>query len=262
MHPQLSSSPLVYMLAQVKLTSIEKLEDFIPSLQERVRGTFPHYLPVSYQGIQFNQQGQLSHVNLKQWHFLDKGKQTGIVLDKQALTIHTSCYQQFQLIMDKFEKVLTSFHEIVKFSLFTRLGLRYINLIEEGLRDIGPGLQGFHLTGDLFKESQFLSKAETTQYSKVGMIKLQATHIGDKTVIGDLPNICIPPDLSELVKPLTFQNYHEPQDNFLLLDLDHFSEVEEDFDVNRIIESFSGLHEGVYQSFCQAVGDRNLDSWG
>lgn len=261
MHPKLSKSPLTYVLIQVKFTSVENIEEYTPKLQDKIRGLFPHFQPVNYQGVQFKAGQAVNAGTFKQWHFLDKAKQTGIVLDKESLTIQTSRYDQFQPLLEKFKCVLVKFHEVVEFTLFTRLGLRYINLIEEGIADLNPALQGFQLTGHAFKENQFLTKTDTTQYSQEGVMKIQATHIGDKQVIGNAQNIFIPPDLAEIGKQLAFDEHNKPNGDFLLLDLDHFNADQDDFDVNTILDRLQGLHEVIYQSFCQAIGKKNLTNW-
>lgn len=262
MHPKLSKPPVTYVLAQVKFSNIENIESRIPELQEKIRGSFPHYQKVNIQTIQLIAGRQADLAALTQWHFMDKEKQTGIILDNQTITIHTSHHEQFQSLMDDFEKVATRFHEILNFSLFTRLGLRYINLIEDGLTNIDKGLQGFQLTGNGLEKNQFLTKTETTtQCSQADFIKVQATRIADKKVIAGIQNVFVPPDLADIAKLLSFKHYKEPEQEFLILDIDHFNNGQSDFDVKEIVQRLHELHELVYKAFCQAVGQKNLANW-
>lgn len=261
MHPKLSKPPVTYVLAQVKFSNIENIESRIPELQEKIRRSFPHYEKVNIQKIHLIEGRQADLAALIQWHFMDKAKQTGIILDNQTLTIHTSRYEQFHPLLDSFEKVATQFHEVLKISLSTRLGLRYINLIDNGLDNINPRLQGFQLTDNEFNKDQFLAKTETTQRSQAGFVKVQATRIANKKVIAGIQNIFAPPDLADIAKLLSFNHYKEPEREFLILDIDHFNNDQSDFDVKEILQRFHKLQELVYKAFCQAIGQANLTNW-
>ncbi len=262
MHPKLSKPPVTYVLAQIKFSIIENIASYIPQLQDKIRDIFPHYQEVNVQTVQLRGgQQPLNAAILTQWHFIDKEKYTGIILDKQSITIHTSRYEQFQPLLNILEQVVTRFHKILKLVLFTQLGLRYINCIEDGLDNMDPGLLGFQLTDGEFRKNQFLMKTEITQLSQEGVVKIQATHVGDKKVIGSMQNILVPPDLASIANLLSFKPHSEPQQGFLILDLDHFSSIQGDFDIKEILNRLHRLQEVVYRVFCQAVGKTNLQAW-
>lgn len=261
MHSRLSKPPVTYALAQVKFSNIENIESRIPELQEKIRSFFPHFQKLDIQTIQLKEGQQLNASVWTQWHFIDKEKQTGIILDKQSLTIHTSHYEQFQPLLESFEKVATRFHEILNFSLSTKIGLRYINIIENGLTEINSGLQGFLLKGDGFNKKHFFTRTETTQPTNAGFIKVQATRITDKQAIANIKNVFVPPDLADIAKLLSFNHHKEPKHEFLVLDLDHFNNSQSDFDVKQILQYFNQIQELLYQAFCQAIGQANLDNW-
>lgn len=261
MHEKLSKSPIVYVLAQVRFSNIENIEYYIPQLQDKIRTTFPHYQKINIQAIQLREGQPPNSSTLTQWHFMDKEKYIGIILDGRSIAIHTSRYDQFTPLLKSFVTVLTQFNKILEISLCTRLGLRYINLIENGLSNINQGLQGFQLSGDDFSKNKFFSKMETTQLSNDGIIKVQALHFGEKQVIGETQNIFVPSDVSDSANMLSFKNHKEPDNNFLILDVDHFNEDQRDFNVLEISSGFTRLQEAVYQAFCQAAGNENLKNW-
>lgn len=261
MHSKLTIPPLTYVLLQLKFSSIENIAIYITRLQDKIRDIFPHYQEVNIQAIQLGDGQTFNTTTLKQWHFMNKEKNTGVILDKETITIHTSRYDQFLPMLNIFKDVSTRFQEILNISLFTRLGLRYINLIEDGLTDIDEGLQGFQLTDHSFDSTQFITRTETTQRSQEGFVKIQATRIGDKKIIGPVKNIFVPPELVETATFLSFGHQTEPKENFLMLDIDHFSETQDDFDIPKILSCFTRLQEVLYQVFCQAVGPKNLKNW-
>ena len=261
MHTKLSKPPVTYVLAQITFSSVEDIASYVPQLQDKIRENFPHYQEVNIQTVQLRGGQQPITTTLIQWHFMDKEKHTGIILDKQTITIHTSRYDQFQPLLDSFETVVTRFNEVLNISLFTRLGLRYINLIEDGLTKMSAGLQGFQLTGNGFKENQFLARTETTQRSQEGVVKVQVTRIGDKQVVGNIQSSFVPQDLVSTARLLSFKHHREPQQGFLVLDVDHVNNDQGDFDITKILERFHHLQDAVYQAFRQAVGKENLKNW-
>lgn len=261
MNPKLSKQPVTYVLAQIKFTSIENIAEYVSKLQDSIRERFPHFQDVSMSAIQFKENSVASPMTWVQWHFIDKEKQTGIILDKQSIAIHTTDYTQYHSLISSFGKVIEQFYAILNISLFTRLGLRYINLIEEGLSDINSGLKGFQLSGTEFNEQkQYISQTQTTQQSQKGHVKIQATHVGNKELLGD-NKFLLPFDLIDTVKVLSFKNLKEPQNDFLILDIDHFNNEQGDFEIKEILNQFDQLHETAYQVFCQAVGTTNLQNW-
>lgn len=263
MHTKLSKPPVRYVLAQVKFSNIEAIAKYTDELQDTVRDLFPHFQQVDIQSIQLteNQQSNVT-TTVSQWHFINKEKNTGIILDKQSLTIHSSCYEQIQPFLDTFKRVSNQFNKILNITLFTQLGLRYINLIENGLIELDKGLQGFQLKKDGFKENEFLTKTETVQRSQEGVIRVRATRVKDKALInGDIQRIVMPPDLLTTSELLSFEHYSEPSDDFLVLDTDHINGTQGDFDIADILDRFYKLQAVSYEAFCQAVGAKNLAQW-
>ncbi len=262
MHHKLSKSPISYVLAQVQFPIIQSIADFIPRLQNSIREFFPHFQPITHHQIILLGDGQQSIVLLKQWHFMDKEKKTGILIDQQNLTIHTSHYEQFQPLLTRFETVLNHCCEILELTIFTRLGLRYINFIENGVQNVSQKLQGFQLEGAEFKDNQLIKKVETIQHCKKGIMRIQATHLADKQAIEGAKNIFVPLDLGNLASLLSYENYREPKQAYLLLDFDHYNTEQGDFDIAEILNYFNFSQELIYQGFRQAVGLENLKIWG
>lgn len=261
MHKKLSESPIIYVLGQIRFSNIENISDYIPKLQDVIREAFPHFQKINIQALQFREGQQPSASIFNQWHFMDKDKQSGIILDDRSIAIHTTQYEQFNILLKSLEKTLVLFNEILKIALFTRVGLRYINFIENGLDKLDKSLCGFQLKNSIFEADKFLTKTETTQLSKHGIIKIQATHIGNKEIIAGNKNYFIPPDLADIASVLNFQSPKEPEKDFLLLDLDHFNEQQGDFDVQEILSRLDSLQDILYLAFCSAAGQENLTAW-
>ncbi len=260
MHTKLSKSPIRYVLVQVQFPIIQSIAEFIPKVQNNIREFFPHFQPIVQNQIILLPDGQHSFVTLKQWHFMDKEKKTGVVLDQQNLILHTSDYTQFQPLLDRFEAVLEHCHRILELTLFTRLGLRYVNFIENEVENIPKNLQGFQLTGEGFKNNKLIKKVETIQHCEKGIMRVQAIHLADKHA-EETKTIFVTPDLESLAGLLSYENYKEPEHAYSLLDFDHYSMDQGDFNVDEILKHFKFSQELIYKSFCQAVGSKNINSW-
>lgn len=263
MHEKLSKSPITYVLAQIRFTNIESIEKYIPELQEAIRQQFPFFKKITIQAIDFrnSQQPMVSAVN--QWHFMDKDSVTGIILDGASLGIHTSRYDQFPNLQKQLEHVLVEFNKILKISLCVRLGLRYINLIQSHLSMyVQPALLGFHLEKDShFEKKNFLIRTELTQKSKSGIIKIKSSHVGSKDITPIDQNLFVPPDMANVADYLSFDHHKKPSDEFVIIDIDHFNEKNESFDVKEIIKNLVNLQDAVYNAFCSAVTPKALADW-
>ena len=259
MHQRLSKSPITYVLAQVQFSDIANIADYIPKLQDEIRPLFPLYQMVNIQTIQFRdgQQPPVASVS-SQWQFMDKDKRTGIVLDSRSVSIHTSGYETFATLLKSLEKTLALFNKILKIALFTRIGLRYINFMDNNVDKVNSELRGFKLKNNDFMDDRFLTKTETTQMSRFGTIKVQATHIGNREIVSGIKNIFVPPDLADIANFLLFEHRKLPDKGFLILDIDQFNAQQGNFDVSSISNRFQELHEVIYSAFRNAIGEEVL----
>lgn len=84
---------------------------------------------------------------------------------------------------------------------------------------------------------------------------------GEKQSIGNIKNIFVPPELADVANVLSFKHHKEPQNGFLLLDIDHVQVEEKGFNLSDILNHYKELHQILYHVFCRAVGEENLKSW-
>jgi uncharacterized protein (TIGR04255 family) len=263
MHEKLSKSPITYVLAQVRFTNIESMEKYIPELQEIIRQQFPIFKKITIQAIDLRDR---KFSDIIQWHFMDENSVTGILLDGTSISIHTSKYDNFLKLQKQFDNVLTEFNKILNISLCVRLGLRYINLIESNLdKYIQPELLGFHLKDTThFEKNKFLARTELIQKSKIGIVKIKSTHMGDNEVTDERENIFVPSDMINIADLLSFKHHKKPSKDFSIIDIDHFYEKNEKFevfDVKEIINDLTRIQDASYNAFTAAVTPRALKDW-
>lgn len=261
-HAKLNHAPVSYVLAQVRFSNIDDIADYFTKLHVSIRDKFPLSEDITTSTIQ-SREGQAPLIStVTQKHYVDKNKQIGVILDKQAITFHTSNYNQFSEFLSSLKFILKQLESIVKIALQTRIGLRYVNFIETSTPNLNPALLGFHLRKkDFFVEDKFLSKMETTQVSSLGIIKLQALHVGNKDIISGTKNFYVPPELEPIATFLKFDDREVSKKEFLLLDIDHFNESQKDFIPEQIIDQLETLQNASYSAFREAVGEKALKNW-
>jgi len=259
MHKKLNKSPLTYVLAQVRISPIEYLEKYIPQIQDSIRKEFPVFNKVETQTVTIAQSLPPQTSSAWQWHFKDKQSLTGVILNSNAITIHTSEYKGFNEFVKLLENILNKFNKTLDISLSTRIGLRYINVINSNVDQfVQKELLGFRLDNH---EDKFLSKIETVSQQKNRYIKIRATHIRSNEIIKNLYNKLVPADLGTSAEQLSFKHHKEPRDEYLLLDIDGFCEQQSDFKNKNIKKEILKLHDNVYKAFSKAITDKAKKEW-
>jgi uncharacterized protein (TIGR04255 family) len=253
---KLSNSPLTYVLAQIRISSVEEISSYVPKLQEAIRKEFPIYKKVDIQTVELKNEAAPNIQTSTQWHFKDKESLVGIIVDRQAITIHTSKYNGFDAFNLQIKKILERFNKILEISLSTRVGLRYINIIQSNLKKyVHSSLLGFYEEAD----DNFLANVETTHKTEEGFIKVRAIHPRNATVIHQ--EKLVPPNLITSADQLSFKHYGEVNKEYIMLDIDNFHQKQRDFNVIDITKTLSKLHERIYKTFCVAVTKEALKNW-
>ena len=265
MNPVLSKSPLTYILSQVKIGPILALEKHIDTIQEAIRSDFPQYNEIQSHEILLKPEGEPELRRFTQWHFANIESTTGILLQKDAITIHTTDYKNFKTLSDTLVQIVGKLNQILNIGSYTRIGLRYINLIQNSIEtSLLKELLGFQLECDehIFNKQGFFSKTETVQDTNSGIIKIQVIHTQSQRLPQQAENIFVPPDLLPVADLLSFKKHDKSQNAFAILDIDHFTKTAaEKFDEEKIMNELSLLHQGVYQAFIAAVTQKALESW-
>jgi len=253
---QLPRSPLIFVLAQVKISPVMAIEGRIPDLQESLRKHgYPRRrareLKTSVKGAE----GQVTQVEIqRQWEFINKESTASLVVDENGLTYQTSEYAVFETLVAELEAALGQFAEFVEPGLVQRVGLRYVDLVvPTGGKEISAyfsdGLRGFRIAETDAREAFFFeSVCRTGPDSKFIHRYVEA-----------LGGFGFPPDLL----PVSLNLRREPlmDSPFALLDLDHYRENDEDFSVETAIRDFDFLHEYQSRAFKASITQDAIDEW-
>ena len=252
---KLHKSPLVMVLAQIRISAVAKMEDYAPEVQEQVRRRgFPRLMEGNVQEILLGPAGPLLRTHPR-WEFQDKDRTTGIILTRNAVVVHTRQYDTFDAFADHLALALDVVGAVIKPSLVERLGLRYVDLIrpadgERWTDYVNPGLHGI-LDAPIGARAT-LHRSETVGATEIGQLVVRCLQTADGTFL--------PPDLAQ--STLDYGSVTVPSgETVTLLDLDHYSEVAREYDSEQVLEYMWRLHDNLDLSFRECVTSHALTQW-
>ncbi len=252
---KLSKSPLVYVLAQVRIGAVLKMDDYVPQIQEHMRKAgYPLYRQGEIREIHFGpEKPDLTRTN--RWHFDTMERNSGFVLQTGSIVYHTTAYDTSDSFFAALRDGLPIIHDAVGIDAVERLGLRYVDAFQA---DEGHGLGEYFLPG-----ISGISLAEIGAVQPRLLINLVAdTEVGGKLVIRLSQNTegwSLPPDLRP--PDLAVTKNFAPEKEIAVLDYDHFIENVGRFSLVEVIKTFGNLHTATSGAFRKTVSPFALEAW-
>lgn len=251
---KLAKSPLVYVVAQVRIGAILKMADYIPEIQERMRKAgYSLYRPSEVRELEFGPGGTKSRVT-RQWAFDRIDRTTGFSVQAGAVAFQTTAYDTHSAFFADLRQGLEIVDDVVGIAASERLGLRYVDAFQ-GSRD--------HVLGDYLKEGlrgvglEHIGARRPRSFTNL----IMETDVGGRLVvrIGLNPEGVLPPNLvpQDLVSAHAF-DANKPVG---ILDYDHFIEKSEAFSIEGSMDRFNGLHGILSDVFRETVSDFALEDW-
>jgi uncharacterized protein (TIGR04255 family) len=252
---RLSRSPLVLVLAQVKISTVLQMSEFLPKIQERLRRQdLPMFRVSRTQEILLAPKPIVgSH---DRWLFSNKELTRTVVLAPDFVVLVASAYTVFE----DFAEVLRSVLEVVgaetQVALSDRLGLRYVDLIrlaegESFDQYLHPGLAG--VPPETLGAKKVLRQDQIQAETEMGTLLVRLWQTDDGSFL--------PPDLQGGDVKLTLAA-PSPGEIVTILDIDHFSVRQRDFSVDHLIEDMWRLHDGSDHAFRAIATDFARARWG
>lgn len=256
----LENSPLVFVLGQVKIAPILKMPDYLPEIQEGLRKIgFPGYECRTTQEIVFGPVNQ--QLQTERWFFTNRDKTRSVILARDFVILATSVYENFEEFVTTFGTALEILKEICSPEFSSRLGLRYVDLIRPAAGEsidtyLQPGIRGLP-PADL-GVSSILHQMQFRAQTPVGVLSVRLWQNRDGRVL--------PPDIAgdEVAFRVNLLPHSDEQSNELLtiLDIDHFSEDQRDYDTEALILDMWSLHDGTDRAFRSVVTPEAMALWG
>lgn len=142
-------NPLVEVICQIRFPPILRIDTEPPArLQESIRGEYPHYSEASnatiqlpdgtppevarmVQGFGVSRQAGMRH------EFVSKDQAWQVTLSRDALALKTTAYQRWEDFRARTETVVRALIAEYKPSFSTRVGLRYVDLVQRSTLGLG-----------------------------------------------------------------------------------------------------------------------------
>ena len=144
-------NPLVEVICQLRFPAILRIDSELPAeYQERLRHLYPIFGEVPSQNVKLNLPDEiqkflssgspmLSFKGRTSYDFISTDQLWKVQLNREALTLLSANYQRWEDFKEHLELPLRAFEEIYRPAFYTRIGLRYKDVIERsklGLLDI------------------------------------------------------------------------------------------------------------------------------
>ena len=252
----LTKTPLIFVLAQVRVAPISQIERFLPIIQESLRHQgFPNLVKRKFRIESPSADGQLASEDRIQWEYINADHTCSILVDDGSLVLQTTAYDSGEKFLEKLTIALNAFVTHAQPTQLLRVGLRYVDLIkpdgsltlseliDPSLRSVPAALLGEAST-------HFWQNLRQTSAQTRLLIRYTEAQTG----------LAFPHDIGPFIS-LRLSQSPEQKTPFGLLDTDHFHEEVSNFSSAVVLERTSDLHDILDQSFRKLVTPKALQTW-
>lgn len=252
----LSKTPLIFVLAQVRVSPIESISEYFPRFQDLIRKEgFPLLSKRNYEIREIQSSDRVTVSHREQWEFINAEKSASILLDSNNLIHQTTDYTSAEAFLAVLKMAAEIFQEVASPSMVDRIGLRYVDLVEQTedvpiAELVDPALRGIDL-------SEFGTRVRRRDETLMQTGKQRQLRI----VYTEAENgIALPPDLLGPYA-IGFRKPIQHDRLFGLLDFDHFDENSFLFDPDQIDATAGELHDLLDITFRKLVTKKALELW-
>jgi uncharacterized protein (TIGR04255 family) len=248
-------SPLVLVIAQVRISTVLQMSEYVPQIQERLRReAFPVFRTSQTQEIVFGPDKPVMS-RRERWLFSNKEMQRTVILTPNFVALAASVYTVFDDFAETLRTVLSVVGSATQVALSERLGLRYVNVIrlaegESFSQYLHAGLGGVP-PSDLGANT-VLQQVQIHADTGMGTLAVRLWQKDDGTFM--------PPDLKDEVVKATITL--SSKETVTVLDIDHISVRSRDFDADHLVEDMWQLHDGSDRAFRAIATDFARTRWG
>jgi uncharacterized protein (TIGR04255 family) len=261
MGKQWKNPPVYFVIAQVRFNPVLSVGSYIAKIQEDFRkADFPDFKkgfnivfnPNVLTGFKAGEEMPIQQT--ERYVFSNTDGMDVFILDQNGLTLHTTAYKTFSVLMEAFLSRLEYLRTTLGLSFSDRIGLRYLDAVmptsKDKLRD--------YLIPEAFGLQDKVKG--TTQHSFTeSMIEVSGAKLLSRVVIQNGP-VGVPPDLQSMNGKLAprFATY---QGEYAIIDTDCFIDVRGGIDRATIQKKFHELHEHVDAAFYATITEHAVATW-
>lgn len=249
----MSKAPIFYALAQIRFNRIERMADYVGSVQDALRRQgYPDFREDHQLHLQVTPGPtvDVQRQEVQRWVFFDQERKSGFTLLKDALVFHTSRYTRFSDFKGAVLQGLEVLHRQVELAYTDRVGLRYLDAV---------------LPTEAYPLEQLLSPGLIGLYREVaGEPKHAVTETVSAEADGTLvvrslmspQGVVIPPDLEPIPLKLDDRVQLSQGNESAVLDSDFFVERRESFDSQYVGHQLDTSHKVLIGAFEMATTEK------
>lgn len=256
----LPNGPLAVILIQVQYSPIVQMKKYIPEFQDYVRKTgYPLYTPMQTEIVHIGRHEEPEKAVFEQWFFSSPDQQQAIIVDSEKITYQVFDMQSysFDAFLQRFLDIVKGLDAIVNISLVSRLGLRYINSIQEKENISWKDLVAPEFKGPSLPTTVQWMEKELRSFSMQKGVFLKDLNITSnfRVLLTQNPTGRKYPEGIQRL-PTEEPDYFEPRDMVTFLDLDHFivlTAAPKPQVFSRLSEIFQALHSVIEDVFFESI---------
>jgi uncharacterized protein (TIGR04255 family) len=249
-----SRAPILYALCEIRFARILKILSLVPDIQEKLRADYDGFEEEQIAGIAISGGATQPSVQSQQrWRFENAEQTSGYILHSGAIVFHTTDYIDFEHFVPEVIRGFDAVASTAKLSRITRIGLRYVDLIEsekDSSADelVHEQLRGFgsKLTGITNGTSQYIFNGSTN----LGRLVFRTTR-------GQLG---APLPLELLPLSLSLKRSPDPTKVSILLDTDHIVDKPK-VPFDELTNLLGELKAPISAAFKKAITQKAVDIW-
>nr|WP_276976678.1 TIGR04255 family protein [Ferrimicrobium acidiphilum] len=248
----LAGSPLVNVIAQVRFPAVMKIEDsaFVANFQEAIRKDYPILRPERQLGVLIGPGGVQPQDAGTVWRFETKDPDAWqVTLTPTFVSLSAKRYTRRSDLLDRLTVVLHALESWLHPNICDRIGVRYVDRV----------------TGEQ------LARISTLVRPEILGVAGDETARGSAEIVHALSDTLFRLDDSSQLRGrwgrlpagATYDPGIEPaREPSWVLDLDHYTSQQEDFDLATIGGKVTDFCDRIYTFFRWAVTDTFLDEFG
>lgn len=250
-YKKLGNQPLKFALAEFRFNPILAIEDYIPKIQDALRGEFPNVGQRNDQFAEFNNQtNQISFSGVKNWSFTSQDRKSAVEINQGRLVYVTIDYPRFEAFSSVCEKALDVIARVVEPGHCLRIGLRYGDSVKPKAGD----------SLDQYVINSLLPAENVTEFGPLLSNRTEtvvSTHEG-VLCIRSLAGTMQFNGLEDVNAFSVKVNPDSEASERILLDFDHFVEFgteAPEFAPRELIKTLGSLHETTREAFWKVTTD-------
>lgn len=251
MGKKMSNAPVYFTVTQVRFNPVLSFENYLASIQEKMRAAgYPDFkrqqvpqLVLVPEKTETGERQQPTMVPQTRCIFGDIKGTSGFVVDNNSLAYQTTAYQTFDTFVKAFQTGLAIIHDAMNLAFTERIGLRYLDAV---LPSGGETVDQFLIAEviGLSKKNSGISVLHT--FSET-VIALSTGRLVSRVVLQN-GKLGLPPELIQLA-PKIDDRFMAADGPHAIIDTDAFSESREAFDIVKICNRMTDLHNEINKAF-------------